>query len=195
VDGEVGGAMTMLVGVADRLGEVRTDDGGSDSISVEGAVTHCLTSTSFTGKWLSGRTGDDAASGVELDVEMAWPVGADSEDWRRRRRGLWLLADGAVAWRSGRRVRLVVLSSKRRMGEGENGGPARHMEEKGGLAAGGGGRCRADAHRGGVRMGENRGGGEAADCAGGLNQIKPIQNSSNEFEFKSNLFKLHFIQT
>jgi hypothetical protein len=91
VDGEVGGAMTMLVGVADRLGEARTDDGGSDSVSVEGAVTHCLTSTSFTGKWLSGRTGDDAASGMELDVETAWPVGADSEDWRRRRRGLWLL--------------------------------------------------------------------------------------------------------
>jgi hypothetical protein len=32
-------------------------------------------------------------------------------------------------------------------------------------------------------------------CTGSLNQIKPIQNNSNKFEFKSNPFKLHFIQT
>jgi hypothetical protein len=46
---------------------------------------------------------------------------------------------------------------------------------------------------------KNRG-GEATDrwgpdhCAGSLNQIKPSQNNSNKFEFKSNLFKFHLIQ-
>jgi hypothetical protein len=63
-----------------------------------------------------------------------------------------------------------------------------------------GGRCRVGTRwAGAVRMGENRG-GESADrwssyCACGLNQIKPIQNNSNEFEFISSPFKLHFIQT
>jgi hypothetical protein len=95
---------------------------------------------------------------------------------------------------------------KQRMGEGENGGPTwRVEEEEGSLAAS---KTRGRRRRvvsggralGGVRTGKKRGRGEAADrwpgyCASSLNQIKPIQNNSNKFKFKSNLVKLHFIQT
>jgi hypothetical protein len=128
------------------------------------AATHCPTSASSTGKWLSGRTGDDTAFGVELDAKTVRLAGVDNED---RRRHSWLPADGAAAWRLGRRVRLVASSLKRRMGEGENGGPARRVGEEEGGPGGrqdawpveAGGRAREM----GVRTGENRGGGEAAD--------------------------------
>jgi hypothetical protein len=69
--------------------------------------------------------------------------------WRRR----WLKTAGALGG----------FEPKRRMGEGENGGPARRVEEEeGGLAAGGGGRCQAGTRRGGPDE-KNRGGGETAD--------------------------------
>jgi hypothetical protein len=65
-------------------------------------------------------------------VETTRSTGADGEDRRRRRRGSRLSTDGATAWRSGRRVRLVASSSKRRMGARLGA----WKRKKGGLAAG-----------------------------------------------------------
>jgi hypothetical protein len=87
VDGVVGGAATRLVDAADRLGEARTGDDGSDLVPAEGGSDILPGQRIEHWKWLSGRLtgevmGNDAASGVELNAETVWPAGADSEDRR-----------------------------------------------------------------------------------------------------------------
>jgi hypothetical protein len=68
VDGAVGGAATRLVDAADRLGEARTGDDGSDLVPAEGGSDILAGQRIEHWKWLSGRLtgevmGNDAASG------------------------------------------------------------------------------------------------------------------------------------